>query len=46
MKTTLEPQTLMESPKGQTLLFQASTRNSNTQVPKQLNWNEINLPNR
>ena len=32
-KTTLEPQALMESPKGQTLLLQAS-KNSNTQVPK------------
>jgi hypothetical protein len=28
MKTTLEPQALMESPKGKTLLLQASTDNS------------------
>ncbi len=46
MKTTLEPQALMESPKGKTFLLQASTENSNTQVPTQINWNEINLPNR
>ena len=44
MKTTLEPQALMKSSKGQTLLLQANTKNSNTQIPKQLNWNQIDLP--
>jgi hypothetical protein len=34
MKTTLEPQALVESPKGQTLLLQTSTRNSSIQIPK------------
>ena len=46
MKTTLEPQALMESPKGKTLLLQASTCDSHTRVPTQINWNEIKLPNR
>ena len=45
METTLEPQALMESPKDKTLLLQTSTKNSNTRVPTQINWNEINLPN-
>ncbi len=46
MKTTLEPQTLMESPKGKTLLLQASTSDSHTRVSTQINWNEVKLPNR
>ena len=46
MKTTLEPQALMESLKGKTLLLQASTDNSHTRVPTQINWNEVKLPNR
>jgi hypothetical protein len=37
MKTTLEPQALIESPKGQPLLLQTSTRNSSIQIPKQIN---------
>ena len=45
MKTTLEPQALMESPKGKTLLLQASTSDSHTRVPTQINWNEVKLPN-
>ena len=45
MKTTLEPQALMESPKGKTLLLQASTNKSHTRVPTQINWNEVKLPN-
>ena len=45
-KTTLEPQALMESPKGKTLLLQASTSDSHTRVPPQINWNEVKLPNR
>ena len=46
MKTTLEPQALMKSPKDKTLLLQASTDNSHTQVPTQINWDDVNLPNR
>jgi hypothetical protein len=46
MKTTLEPQVLMESPKGKTLLLQASTSDSHTRVSTQINWNEVKLPNR
>ena len=46
IKTTLEPQALMESPKGKTLLLQASTDNSHTRVPTQINWDEVKLPNR
>jgi hypothetical protein len=46
MKTTLEPQALMESPKGKTLLLQANTSDSHTRVPTQINWNEVKLPNR
>jgi hypothetical protein len=46
MKTTLEPQALMESPKGKTLLLQASTDNSHTRVPTQINWDDVNLPNK
>ena len=32
------------SPKGHTLLFQASTPNSRLRVPRQIQWKEINLP--
>ena len=46
IKTTLEPQVLMESPKCKTLLLQASTSDSHTRVPTQINWNEVKLPNR
>ena len=46
MKTTLEPQALMESPKDKTLLLQASTDNSHTRVPTQINWDEVKLPNK
>ena len=46
MKTTLEPQALMESPKEKILLLQASTDNSHTRVPTQINWDEVKLPNR
>jgi hypothetical protein len=37
MKTTLEPQALMESPKGKTLLLQASTSDSMLKSPHKLN---------
>jgi hypothetical protein len=37
MKTTLEPQALVESPKGKTLLLQASTSDSHINVPTQIN---------
>ena len=46
MKTTLEPQALMESPKGKTLLLQTSTSDSHTRVPTQINQNDVKLPNR
>ena len=37
MKTTLDPQSMVEpSPKGHTLLFQASTLNSRLRVPQQI----------
>ena len=36
MKTTLEPQALMESPKGKTLLSQPSTKDSHVNVPTQI----------
>ena len=36
MKTTLEPQALMKSPKGKTLLLQASTSDSHVKVPTQI----------
>ena len=45
MKTTLEPQALITSPKGYTLLLQSSTQNSSIQIPKQINWNQVTLPN-
>ena len=45
MKTTLEPQALMESPKGKTLLLQVSTSDSHTKVSTQINWNDVKLPN-
>ena len=46
MKTILEPQALMESSKGKTLLLQASIDNSHTTVLTQINWDEVKLPNR
>ena len=45
MKTTLEPQALMESPKDKTLLLQVSTSDSHTKVSTQINWNDVKLPN-
>ena len=45
MKTILESQALMESPKGKTLLSQASTSDSHTKVSTQIRWNEVKLPN-
>jgi hypothetical protein len=36
MKTTLEPQALLESSKGQTLLLQCNTQNSTICIPKQI----------
>ena len=45
MKTTLNSQSMVESsPKGHTLLFQATTPNSRLRVPRQIQWKEINLP--
>ena len=46
MKTTLEPQALIESPKGKTLFLQTSIDNSHTRVPTQINWDEVKLPKR
>jgi hypothetical protein len=45
MKTTVELQESTESTKGQTLLLKTSTRNSSIQIPKQINWKDIRLPN-
>jgi hypothetical protein len=36
----------MESPKGKTLLLQASTSESHTNVPTQIYWEDVKLPNR
>ena len=45
MKTTLDPQSMVDpSPKGQTLLFQASTRNTRLRLPQQIQWKYITLP--
>jgi hypothetical protein len=46
MKTTLEPQALMESPKGKTLLLQPSTKDSHVNVPTQIDWKDVKLPNK
>ncbi|KAL4652134.1 hypothetical protein ACB092_01G210900 [Castanea dentata] len=47
MKTTLDPQTIADpSPKVHALLLQASTPNSRLRVPKQIQWKDINLPER
>ena len=46
MKTTLEPQALMESPKGKTLLLQASSSDSQVKVPTQIEWKDVKLPNK
>ena len=45
MKTNLDSQTIADpSPKGHTLLLQASTTNSGLRVPQQIQWKDINLP--
>lgn len=44
MKTTLQPQALLESPKWQTLLLQCNTQNSMICTPKQISWDDIVLP--
>ena len=45
MKTTLDPQSMVDpSPKGQTLLLQASTQNTRLRVPQQIQWKDITLP--
>jgi hypothetical protein len=36
----------MESPKGKTLLLQASTEDSHVNVPTQIEWKDIKLPNK
>jgi len=41
MKTTLEPQALLESSKGQTLLLQCNTQNSTICIPKQIRWDDV-----
>jgi hypothetical protein len=46
MKTTLEPQALMESPKGKTLLLQANSSDSHVKVPTQIEWKDVKLPNK
>jgi hypothetical protein len=46
MKTTLEPQALLESPKGKTLLLQVSTSDSHVKVPTQIEWKDVKLPNK
>ena len=47
MKTTLDPQSIVDpSPKGQTLLLQASTGNTRLRVPQQIQWKDITLPKR
>ena len=47
MKTTLDLQSMVKpSPKGHTLLLQASTPNSGLRVPQQIQWKDINLPKR
>ena len=47
MKTTLDPQSIVDpSPKGQTLLLQASTENTRLRVPQQIQWKDITLPKR
>lgn len=46
MKTTLEPQALLESSKCQTLLLQCNTQNSTICIPKQICWDDIVLPNK
>ena len=47
MKTTLDPQSIVDpSLKGQTLLLQASTRNTRLRVPQQIQWKDITLPER
>ena len=46
MKTTLEPQALLESPKDKTLLFQASISDSHVKVLAQIEWKDIKLPNK
>ena len=44
MKTTLDPQSMVDpSPKGYTLLLQASTPDSRLHVPKQIQWKDINF---
>jgi hypothetical protein len=46
MKITLESQALIESPKGKTLLLQASTSDSHVKVPTQIEWKDVKLPNK
>jgi hypothetical protein len=46
MKITLEPQALMESPKGKTLLLQANTSDFHVKVPTQIEWKDVKLPNK
>ena len=46
MKTTLEPQVLMESPKRKTLLLQASIDDSHVNVPTQIEWKDVKLPHK
>jgi len=44
-KTNLNIHALVKSPKDKTILIQSSTTNANIQVPKTIQWNDIQLPN-
>ena len=45
LRTNLNVHALVKSPKDKTLLIQSSTNDANIQVPRSINWKDINLPN-
>jgi cell division protein FtsB len=45
MKTNLDPQAVIKSVSQSTLLIQSSTHDANIQIPKMIQWDDINLPN-
>nr|KJB81334.1 hypothetical protein B456_013G139500 [Gossypium raimondii] len=46
MYSVVNTKTLLQSPKGETLLIEIDTLKSHTTIPRTIQWHEINLPNK
>ncbi|MFQ6643854.1 hypothetical protein Gotur_017668 [Gossypium turneri] len=46
MYSVVNTKTLLQSPKGETLLIETDTTRSHTTIPRTIQWHEINLPDK